>query len=548
MICSTALVQLVLTVGFFCPKFTYASGPDLPKIYFSEIMGEGSSASTDDKWIELYNSSSEIVELSGWSVFDEVKKAKGSKKAEIKITDGLIAPGGYFLIARGEKNHKFKSGEEEKQSVLNIDPDVVDSNVSWDKLHFQLSLRDKTGTAIDWAGSGGKLPQGIGHNPKRSIKRVAFEGGVSEGDWTLSTDTEIKNLDECTEENYNDCVLDFAFPENSGRPKIESVSVAKNKFAKNQDFALDLEYSVNDSKGDLDRIVVEILSGEKVAEKTESEFGKNHFVFGPGNFDKARISFFDQTGLWSSKDFDLIFYQKSNQVKFSEVLPHPRNRDWNSDGKVDTNDEWIELVNLGAGDIDLSGWEIRDKAGKIFKLDGKIIEHGSFLLIYNLKPIIINDSGEELLLVGPEGETADSVKVPSSSSPSKEDAAYAREGDSWCWTKTPTPGGANKIIGFEETADIGEAGEAQTAVLEEEDIADDTSEETAKIILITTVKRADLSNIPTEIPKIDSYVLGTQAQNNSVGAFLESKYLLYLASAGMLFSIIFIYEFSRRQR
>ncbi len=49
-------------------------------------------------------------------------------------------------------------------------------------------------------------------------------------------------------------------------------------------------------------------------------------------------------------------------VYLNEVLPQPR-FDWNGDGKVDTGDEFVEIVNVGIRTITITGWSIDDQEG-----------------------------------------------------------------------------------------------------------------------------------------------------------------------------------------
>jgi len=484
-------------------------------------MWRGSNISTADEWLELYNNSDEIIDLSSWSIFDEVKNEK-----MVEVVAGLVSPGEYFLISNNTKDHGFSSGE----SILDIDPDLVDSDISLSNSNFKISLRNSNGEIIDNAGDGGKPFYGEYNGEIASMQRIDFSGsGEYKSSWSASM--ERKNLD--------DGVLSFATPKAYGKV-LTSFDFGNNRIPLGKEIIFSFSYDSFDPQGEFDRISVELSKGGEVLAQSSADFGQKSFIFAPAkNCPEVKVIIYDVNGLWSSRTFELICYQKSKDIKLSEILPHPKNRDWNSDGKIDKYDEWIELVNLGIDDIDLSGWGIKDKAGKVFKLDGLMIKQGSFLLIYNPKPIAINDDGEELLLVDPEGAVADLVQIPKSG----EDIAYAREGENWQWTKTPTPGQANQIVGLEQISDQPDPTVAEAI----EDIGD-VSEPVVRLAVVTTTKEINLSNLPTQIPKIDAYVLGAQESNSFFKAFLQSRYLLYLASLVMLFSIVFIYEFSRRQR
>lgn len=53
---------------------------------------------------------------------------------------------------------------------------------------------------------------------------------------------------------------------------------------------------------------------------------------------------------------------KISQVIINEFMPHPRS-DWNNDGRVDSGDEFIELMNVGNASINLQGWRLDDQNG-----------------------------------------------------------------------------------------------------------------------------------------------------------------------------------------
>lgn len=435
------LIIICSLIGALVPFFifNFAKAEEAPKIYFSEIMGEGSSASAVDKWIELYNASDETVDLAGWVFINEMKDGDSGR---VPISEGLIAPHGHFLIAHNAKDKVYSNGE----SVLNIDPDVVDTNVSWNKENFKISLRSQEDKTIDEAGNGGELLKGKNWNPKRSIKRRDYlvSGGLEEA-WELSAEGSWKYLDPGATE--------LATPENSGRPKIEFFELAKSNFPKGQKINLEINYKVTDSFDDLQKMKLRILNDNFVVADMEKIFGEK--IFSLGSFDfcpRFEIEFIDDTGLWAKKAFEIICFQKSNDVKFYEILPHPKNIDWNSDGKMNIDDEWIELVNFSKGMVSLEGWKIMDKSGKTYVLPKISISPESFIALYKSQTsITLNDTGDILTLLDPEGNIADSVGFGSSSS--KLDISYAKWGDSWEWTETPTPGAINNIVQIKPAKD-----------------------------------------------------------------------------------------------
>lgn len=74
-------------VVFLLPLFAHAD------VFINEIAWAGTDISANDEWIELYNSGTEAVDLSGWLI----QASDGSPAISL---EGEIAGGGFFLLER----------------------------------------------------------------------------------------------------------------------------------------------------------------------------------------------------------------------------------------------------------------------------------------------------------------------------------------------------------------------------------------------------------------------------------------------------------------
>jgi hypothetical protein len=128
-------------------------------------------------------------------------------------------------------------------------------------------------------------------------------------------------------------------------------------------------------------------------------------------------------------------------LRLSELLPNPVG--------ADREGEFIELVNLGAAPAEMSGWLIRvGSDGKEFALPiGELAGGGRLALPYSETKITLTNGGMVLELVGPDGLTKD---VATYEDEAEEGVAYAKSGDGWFWTTTPTPGFSNVITAEEQ--------------------------------------------------------------------------------------------------
>ena len=158
------------------------------------------------------------------------------------------------------------------------------------------------------------------------------------------------------------------------------------------------------------------------------------------------------------KEFVNYFTGYPKGVIFSEILPSPKG--------PDAQNEWIEIQNKNNFEVDLSGWQIKDKKGKtaayIFPAGTKISPLGYLILKRPKTKIILNNSGDGLDLFNPNKEVVDSVnfvKAPLNQS-------YNRTSkNNWKWSRFLTPGKKNyesKIEDYKNVKiEVGSAGKAK---------------------------------------------------------------------------------------
>ena len=124
-------------------------------------------------------------------------------------------------------------------------------------------------------------------------------------------------------------------------------------------------------------------------------------------------------------------------IIFSEILPSPKG--------ADETEEWIEIFNKNNFEIDLSGWQIMDKAGKTsaYAIPAGIkISAMEFLVLWRQETkIILNNDGDGLDLTNPGGEITDSVSYKKTTL----GQSYGLINSNWVWSENPTPGAVNII-------------------------------------------------------------------------------------------------------
>jgi hypothetical protein len=100
-------------------------------------------------------------------------------------------------------------------------------------------------------------------------------------------------------------------------------------------------------------------------------------------------------------------------VIINEFLPHPHT-DWNLDGKVNVEDEYIELINMGTTSINIRNWKLDNGANTTgYVLPDTIMLPHQILVFFHFETgISLSDGGGTVRLVKSDGHTADIFNYP----------------------------------------------------------------------------------------------------------------------------------------
>lgn len=138
-------------------------------VVMSEIAWAGSADSASDEWIELYNNTSTVIDLTGWTIEDD-------NGAQIYELIGNIPAHGYFLL-------------ESRETATSVPADQVRS-LSLSNAGDGLVLKDLVANTIDTANSAsGTWPAGS-NTTHATMERISLTtDGNTTNNWRTSSET-----------------------------------------------------------------------------------------------------------------------------------------------------------------------------------------------------------------------------------------------------------------------------------------------------------------------------------------------------------------------
>jgi len=126
-----------------------------------------------------------------------------------------------------------------------------------------------------------------------------------------------------------------------------------------------------------------------------------------------------------------------NGIVFNEILSSPEG--------PDETEEWIEIYNQNSFEVDIAGWKVKDNEGKsttyIFPDEIKIGPNGYLVLTRPQTKITLNNTGDKLMLIRPDGKIIDSMVYGKS----PRNQSYNRVNANWLWSSILTPGLVNTV-------------------------------------------------------------------------------------------------------
>jgi len=169
------ILLLILFLTFSSPSFAVS----ILDVVISEVAWSGTTANTNHEWIELYNNTSEAIDITGWTL----KAIDGTPNISLS---GIISAKSYFLLERTSGDATSVAEDQIYSGAL------IDSGES-------LELRSNDGALVDTASiNGGAWPAGTGGTgiPVRaSMERLNLQEKDSDSNWVTNDGVTRNGLD-----------------------------------------------------------------------------------------------------------------------------------------------------------------------------------------------------------------------------------------------------------------------------------------------------------------------------------------------------------------
>lgn len=429
------MLSIGLLLVFWYPNTGQTEG-EIPEVIINELAWAGSSISSSDEWIELYNTTDHPIDLAGWTL-KKIDTDNGGLKNMLTIpANHVINPNGYFVIA----NYKAID------SMLAIDPDYKSSSVELHNTQLQVQLINTNDTIIDTAWDG--ITQPISHDPKTTLERNPdVVDGTIPANWHPST-----KLDSIYFDLPN---LGSPFEVNSPKPQDPPsdpiiTSITPDKTPAVDDFVL--KQIDGDHFAMTDGMKIKLQNG------THEIWATNWQILSPNLIIDIKFNLADaEAGNW-----DVVVINPNqppavliNALTITEVDDGANgNDDNNADIQISeiyprpttgANDEFIELYNAGETSVNLKGWKLDDQypgGSAIYMINDDIILTPDQYLAFSKTQtkISLNDAGDYARLINPLG--TEKEVTPNYGSADKGEA-YAKFDGTWKWTLRPTPNAKN---------------------------------------------------------------------------------------------------------
>lgn len=383
--------------------------PEPPQIFISEINWAGSANSTADEWIELFNATSESVDLSGW-----ILTGAATNGDALSIADGFtIESSSAALIA----NYPF----EHEKTTLNIAPDLVTSALSLPNSSIKIMLTTPDGLVVDEVT---KDDRAGGTDPVVSMTRL------DDMTWAASTDSvnlldlnqlgtpgvHVMNAPEAPSEQTEPDVAEDTATQEDLPPLVYGCPTTTTQEGSEEDTDVEsadpLENEETNSSPEPEQVDVTEVSVQP--------------TFTPAPSSTSTLE----------PEPDLSY---PHTLQLNEIVSDPE------DGT-----EWVEILNTGNEVINLLDFGLMDGSGKLTTFPAVELNPRDFYIVEDPAGNL-NNAGDSVHLFDPSGFIIDEMSYGDDLPAPDKGESLARFDDEWIITSIMTRSEENRLPAPEVT-------------------------------------------------------------------------------------------------
>jgi len=445
---------------------TFTNPPTVPAVYsplalvINEVAWTGTAASPSDEWLELYNPGSAAIDLTGWTLTDD---------GDIHIAlSGNIPAGGYFLLERTnddtvndiDADQIYTGSLNNNGETLTLrDPasNVIDTangdGGAWpagdNSFHCSMERGNASNSYSDanWATNNNVTRNGRDANgdaicgtprqanstlspisktatPTRTPTATPPPAGLFINEFMPNPERDWNNDSAANEDDeWIEIYNANAFEVDLSNWKLDDVAnggselyqipigttISANGFL--LFFRTQTHIALNNTDDDVRLLKPDSSIADTISYRTsESDKSWSRVTDGAPSFSMDCPPTPNAANCSIPIPPTLTPTPFASKIFINEFLSAPF-QDWNRDGNLDSDDEWIELYNDAPQAINLSGWQLDDANGgsSTYKIpNGTLIDAKGFLVFFGSETHIgLNNDGDTVRLLYPDGTVAD---------------------------------------------------------------------------------------------------------------------------------------------
>jgi len=397
----TFLLTAFLVVLFFIPTIVFAN------VIINEIAWMGTENSTSDEWIELYNTSSSSIDLTGYIL-------EANDGSPLINLEGIILANEYFLLERTDDT-----------SAPSVTADQIYTGALGNTGEY-LKLKNDSNNIIDEINASEEWPAGD-NTTKQTMERIG-------DDWQTSSDSggtpKVQNSSGAVEESEeNEEETPSSSPEGAseGTPGNQApiVNAGDNVIGFiGQEISFDGSKSIDPEGSEL-AYSWNMGDGKLIEEKTFS-----YKYSYPGTY---LVTLMVYDGRYYVSDTITVKIQ-SQEISINEFIPNPEGDD--------QENEWIEVYNDSDSIVDISGWQLDDEEEGskpfVFPKNTLIAPKSYIVFPRPVTKIALNNDGDSVRLLLPEGIVFQEIQYDKA----EQGRSSSNTPEGFVWSE-PTPGMIN---------------------------------------------------------------------------------------------------------